>query len=162
MDAGGNELIAFGETKGQLRSPPEVLVLPNLDQVLCATVGDTYGDYRFVERWMSDDPPSPWHAEVSRTSAFDGTKVVVTVAYEDTPSIVPQNVTPRQARLALLGAGLLGQVEAAVEAAGGATKITWDYASVFTRTDPLILAIGLGLSLTEAQIDELFRVASSL
>lgn len=72
------------------------------------------------------------------------------------------SVTPRQARLALLGAGLLDQVTAAVNAAGGATLITWEYASSFDRHDPLIAQIGASLSMTDAQIDALFLTASTL
>lgn len=74
----------------------------------------------------------------------------------------PQSVTPRQARLALLGAGLLDQVTAAVNAAGGAALITWDYATEFDRNDPLILAIGASLNMTSAQIDALFAKAATL
>lgn len=72
------------------------------------------------------------------------------------------SVTPRQARLALLGAGLLDQVTAAVNAAGGATLITWEYATEFDRTDPLIAQIGSSLNLTSDQIDALFATAATL
>lgn len=71
-------------------------------------------------------------------------------------------VTPRQARLALLAAGLLDQVEAAVAAADQATQITWATASEILRTDPLIVSIGTGLGLTQAQIDALFVAAAGL
>jgi hypothetical protein len=72
------------------------------------------------------------------------------------------SVTPRQARLALLAAGLLDQATAAVTAAGGATLITWEYATEFLRSDPLIISIGSSLNLTSAQIDALFAQAATL
>ncbi|MET4258468.1 pectin methylesterase-like acyl-CoA thioesterase [Bradyrhizobium sp. S3.12.5] len=72
------------------------------------------------------------------------------------------SVTPRQARLALLASGLLDQVQAAVDAAAGATKITWEYAGVFDRNDPMIASIGVALGLTTAQIDALFAEAAAL
>jgi hypothetical protein len=75
---------------------------------------------------------------------------------------VELSVTPRQARLALLQAGLLDQVQAAVDAAGGATKITWEYALEIKRTDPMITAIGSALNLTPEQIDNLFQLAATL
>lgn len=78
------------------------------------------------------------------------------------PAPTVTSVTPRQARLALLQAGLLDKVEAAVNAAGGATKITWDWASTISRTDPLIATLATVLSLTSAQIDQLFTTASTL
>jgi hypothetical protein len=71
-------------------------------------------------------------------------------------------VTPRQARLALLSAGLLDQAQAAVDAAGGAAKITWEYATTFERTNPLIVGLGAALGLTATQIDALFAQASTL
>ena len=71
-------------------------------------------------------------------------------------------VTPRQARLALNAAGLLDQVNTALNAAGGASLITWEYASQIQRTDPLIASIGTALGLTQAQIDALFIAAAAL
>lgn len=55
---------------------------------------------------------------------------------------VPAFVSARQARLALLAAGLLDQVEAAVQSVGGATKISWEYADVITRNDQMVANIG--------------------
>jgi hypothetical protein len=78
------------------------------------------------------------------------------------PAPTVTSVTPRQARLALLAAGLLDKVESAVAAAGGATKITWDYATAVNRDDPMIASIGSALSLTSAQIDALFTQAAIL
>lgn len=74
-------------------------------------------------------------------------------------SDTPRSCTPRQARLALLHANLLDQVEALVAATGGVTKITWEYASVFERGDPMLSAIASSLNLTDAQIDDLFVYA---
>jgi hypothetical protein len=75
---------------------------------------------------------------------------------------VPQSVTPRQARLALNAAGLLAQVNTAINAADQATQIAWNYASEIRRTDPLITTLGTTLNLTSAQIDALFQQASLL
>lgn len=71
-------------------------------------------------------------------------------------------VTPRQARLALLQQGLLDTVQAAVDEAGGALKITWEYATEFNRNDAFIVSIGQQLGLTSDQIDALFALAATL
>lgn len=75
-------------------------------------------------------------------------------------------VTPRQARLALLGAGKLSAVTAALAAMPGAqgeaARITWEYATEIRRDDPLIAAIGPALELSEAQVDALFAQAAGL
>ena len=79
---------------------------------------------------------------------------------------VPQQVSMRQARLALLGAGLLATAQAAIDAlpgsAGEAARIEWEYAGSVSRNSPLINSIGAGLGLTASQIDDLFRVAAAI
>jgi hypothetical protein len=75
---------------------------------------------------------------------------------------VPQSVTPRQARLALLGAGLLDAVEAAIAAGSRADQITWEFAVDVRRDYILIANMGAALGLTPVQIDDLFRTAATL
>ena len=163
IDASGTEIQAFGgETAGVQNDVPNIIVLPNGDQVHCPTVGSTYSEWKLVERWLTDTPPSPWHARIGWTVSFDGTKIIVTINYEATASIVPQTINQPQARLALLSASLLDKVEAAVVAAGGETKIAWDYSPTINRTDPLVETLGTTLGLTPAAIDDLFRAASTL
>jgi hypothetical protein len=79
--------------------------------------------------------------------------------------IEPQNVkvvSMRQARLALLQAGLLSSVEEAVAAGDEAGKITWEYATEVRRDDPLVNNLSAALDLTEGQLDNLFSLASTL
>ena len=75
---------------------------------------------------------------------------------------VPQQVTMRQARLALLSAGLLDDVEMVIAAAGRAAQLEWEYAAVVDRTNPAIAAVQQQEALTDAQIDDLFREAAKL
>lgn len=80
--------------------------------------------------------------------------------------VVPQSVTMRQARLALLGAGLLGNVNAAVAAmpgaAGDEARIEWEFSSEVQRHKPLVQALAPALNLTDAQLDQLFIAAAQL
>lgn len=75
-------------------------------------------------------------------------------------------ITPRQARLALLRAGLLQTVEAAFaqlpEPDKTAASIEWEYATTIERGSPLVARFGPILGLTEAQIDELFVAGAAL
>jgi hypothetical protein len=89
IDADNNEVWHVGDTKGQEYGLPGFVVLPNGDQVLSPSVGETLGEWRFVERWLVDEPPSPFYAVIGQSVAFDGTKIVVTTIYEDEPSITP-------------------------------------------------------------------------
>ena len=75
---------------------------------------------------------------------------------------VPQQVTMRQARLALLSAGLLDDVEMVIAAAGREAQLEWEYAAVVERSNPAVAAVQQQHGLTDAQIDDLFREAAKL
>ncbi len=79
---------------------------------------------------------------------------------------VPQVVTMRQARLALLQNGLLAQVETAIAnlpgTGGDAARIEWEYSQTINRNHSLVTSLSSVLSLTEQQLDDLFTLASSL
>jgi hypothetical protein len=79
---------------------------------------------------------------------------------------IPEAVTARQARLALLGAGVLANVDQALASIPGvegeAARIEWEYASEVRRDSPLIAALAPALGLTEEQVDDLFRAAEGL
>lgn len=78
----------------------------------------------------------------------------------------PSSITPRQARLALLGAGLLSSVDVALaglpEPQKSAAQIEWEYATSVERSSPLVTSLGGALGLTGAQIDALFIQAAAL
>lgn len=70
--------------------------------------------------------------------------------------------TPFQGRVALANASLIAQVEAMINDSSTPyeTKTAWEYALVWNRTSPLIESLGVALSLTPEQIDDLFKAAS--
>ena len=70
--------------------------------------------------------------------------------------------TPFQGRIALSNSGLLANVEAAVAAADEKTKVAWEYALEWKRNSPMIATLGAALSLTDAEIDDLFKAASQI
>lgn len=82
------------------------------------------------------------------------------------PPTVPAVVTMRQARLALLGAGLLDGVEAAIDAMSSpqkdAARIEWEYSQEVQRHNGFVSVLAPMLGLTEAQTDALFVVAAGL
>ena len=80
----------------------------------------------------------------------------------DRKARVPQVVTTRQAKLALLQAGLLDDIETAIAQADRATQIEWEYATEFKRTWPTLLAMQTTLGLTDQQLDDLFTLAATL
>ena len=76
-------------------------------------------------------------------------------------------VTMRQARRALLDAGLLDQVDAAIAAIADATErrqaeIDWEYATTVERLRPWVQTLGAALGLSAEDLDALFEQAATL
>ena len=71
-------------------------------------------------------------------------------------------ITPRQARLALLNAGLLNAVEAYVATQSRSVQIEWEFANEIRRDWQPVLQAASALGLSNAQVDELFMSAASL
>jgi hypothetical protein len=80
------------------------------------------------------------------------------------PSSVPKSVTPYQARIALLDAGLLPTVEAlmADQNTPQSAKIAWEYAVEIQRQSSFIATLAPALNLTSEQIDALFVAAAQV
>ena len=94
---------------------------------------------------------------------YDGQQFV---AAPEQPSGVPQSVTMRQARLALLAAGKLSEVDAAINALPeperSAARITWDYSTEVQRNNGLVSQLAPALGLDDAALDALFTQAALL
>ena len=98
----------------------------------------------------------------------DADGIVVTKAEQEakyladkTKALVPKTITPRQARLVLLGATLLDEVEAMV-ATDRAMSIWFEYSLDVDRDNVHVVTAGTALGLTELQLDEMFIAASKL
>lgn len=82
------------------------------------------------------------------------------------PPPVPDQVTMRQARLALLGAGLLDDVTAAIDAlpepTRTAARIEWEYSTSVQRHRGLVQQLGSALGMTSEQLDALFIAAAAI
>lgn len=103
-------------------------------------------------------------AAVTIGAAWDGQTFTQPAAPGDP---VPMSVTMRQARIALLSLGMLDQVEAALAAIPDEMQRrvalqTWEYSAAVERFNPLIVMLAPALGLTEAQVDDLFRLAATL
>lgn len=82
--------------------------------------------------------------------------------YVAPPEPVPTSITMRQARLALLNAGLLAQVNAAVAASSQAAQIEWEFSNEVQRSNVLIGELAASLGLDSATLDQLFIAGSKL
>lgn len=80
---------------------------------------------------------------------------------------VPQSVTRRQARQALLLAGLLDNVQPAIDSIAdpvqrSMAQIEWDDSQQFERKRPLLISLAAALGLGEEALDNLFIQAAQL
>ena len=86
---------------------------------------------------------------------------------DDMPRVeVPQEVTMRQARLAIHAAGKLSAVNAAINALPDPPKtaalIEWEYSSTLRRDSQFVAMLSPALGLDSAALDALFIAASKL
>lgn len=84
-------------------------------------------------------------------------------ALEDAPPPpVPDRVTARQFKLALLSAGLLDDVEAWIATQSRAVQIAFEASGTFVRDEPMMQSGFAALGFSEGQIDAFFTAASAL
>ena len=83
-------------------------------------------------------------------------------APELSSSTTPKSVTRRQAKIAMLRAGILDQVEAAIAASSRENQITWAEATDFRRDFPLLNQMAAALNISSQEIDNLFLLASTI
>ncbi len=77
------------------------------------------------------------------------------------PVIVPQTVSPLQAKAELLSRGLLDEVETIVNASPDPiVPLAWTTASEFNRQSPMVLMIGQEMGWDAVYLDDLFTEAA--
>lgn len=105
-----------------------------------------------------NDPDYISFCEFKEPSVIDTEENLFSVLRDNNvPPYAP--VSSRQARLALLQAGLLDEVETMIQQGDQATKIAWDYATQIDRSHPLVVQLAQALGLTKQQLDDLFNAA---
>lgn len=93
--------------------------------------------------------------------------VAAYVAPPPPPPVIPKAVTMRQARLALLQAGLLDDVAQAIAAIQDPTQrqaasIEWEYSTEVVRDRQWVVTLAAALGLSSEQLDQLFVLAATL
>lgn len=96
-------------------------------------------------------------APESLDALIAGWEAVAKQQYYDSSAI-----TPRQARLALLNAGLLDAVEAYIAQATRSVQIEWEFANAIRRDWPPVVQAASALGLSNEHVDALFTAAARL
>jgi hypothetical protein len=112
----------------------------------------------YTENFTHEQFASKWRGAVACPSEAD-----IEAAYAGAVAVpvVPASVTPFQARRALKVSGLLASVEAAVAAADDDTQMAWEYALSVERNSPFVATLAAALSLSDADLDQLFVLAAT-
>lgn len=107
-------------------------------------------------------PCAPGNSDYAAIEALVAAGELTIAPYVPPPAPPVTQVTMRQARLALLAADLLDDVDAMVLQADREVKIEWEYATVVDRASPLVASISSSLGLSNAEIDALFVNAAKM
>ena len=111
-------------------------------------------------------PPETTGSEVARWNGIGWDVLDKRPVVVSPPTPIPQVVTMRQARLALLQQGLLANIQPAIDALDephrSAANIEWEYSQTVERTRPFVLTLGEALGLTDDDLDALFELAATL
>jgi hypothetical protein len=120
---------------------------------------------------VSEEQAVAW-VNYRANQARDGVELVPPADPSEAPPAAPAKVTRRQARQALLLAGLLDDVPAAIAnlddgTPGGNQKmrmaqIEWEDSLEFERARPLVIEIAAAIGLGAEALDQLFITAAAL
>lgn len=129
-------------------------------------IGETFtvtDPFAALPQGVTTEPPALTGSQVAQ---WIGTQWIVMDERPVPPISVPQSVTMRQARLALLGAGLLGQIDATIASLPSpqkeAAQIEWEYSQEVQRRNGFVDQLAPLLGLTDEQVDQLFIQAATL
>lgn len=78
------------------------------------------------------------------------------------PPTVPDRVSPRQARLALLAINKLDKANEIISQAGEETKIAWEFSNYVMRNDRDVISLAGAIGIDLDGLDRLFIEASNL
>lgn len=83
-------------------------------------------------------------------------------ALEAVATAVPSFVSPLQFRRALRASGIKAGADAYIATLDEEAMEAWEYAVEIRRRDPMIVAAAAALNMSEAEADDLFRLAATL
>lgn len=129
---------------------------------LISTITGTIGPFQNIvvgaDRYFADGDEIPF-------ASLDGEVIIIETVVNPT-IYTPQEVTMRQARLALLENGLLANVQPAINSLPEPSKtkaqIEWEYSNALQRGNPFVDVLGAALGLSSQDLDDLFIQASAL
>lgn len=143
------------------RAHPDTSFPPEISISHVARLGYAELEYDLQPALAAGEQLQPGEIRYENGRYVQGWAVVPAPAPE-----LPQSVTMRQCRIALLDAGLLDAVQSSIASMPGAdgerARIDWEYALEVRRDWPLIAYMAGDLGLTDEQVDALFVTAATI
>lgn len=161
IDKDNKEVMFWGDYNSHA-SMPEFIILPNKDIVYCPEIYGNFGPYKLVKRFVENNPPSSLYSCIERKITFNNGDTLETYVYPDKPNLVPESVTPLQLRKALNKLKLRETVDDYIKALDQDSQDSWEYATIIMRNNSLINDASVFLKKSQEDVDELFRLASTL
>lgn len=126
-------------------------------QIKCHSYADVQMDMFRADALELGTPLTDYEEMIAQVEA-------AIVPYVPPAPIIPTSVSMVQARLALLHAGMLPAVTAAIQSMegieGDQARIEWEFRPTVDRSSVLVSSMASVLGLTEEQLDTLFETAS--
>jgi len=129
-------------------------------------VGETERKSKYETYPVKSTAIEPPALQGNEYAVFNGEGWNVVTDKPVNPALVPQVVTMRQARAALITEVLIDDVQIAVDDATGVQgqliRNEWEHSQTVERNRPFVALIGTALGLDDTQLDDLFILASTL
>lgn len=119
-----------------------------------------YKDTNNQLHWL-DDASFEHLLPIGSVQITDAEADAIREANKPVPAPVTQ-ISPRQIRMALTQMNLRSAVEAAVAAGSQDTKDWYEFSTYFDRNHPQVTAMAQTLNVTDAQLDALWKLGSTL
>lgn len=148
FDEKGNELTSFVAAYTEAGAITDV-------QIKCHSYHPTQMDMLMAEAISLGTPLDDYEDQIAEMEANN-------VPSPPPAPIVPSVITIRQAKLVLLAANLLDDVDAAVAQVDRVTQIEWEYATEVNRNWPTLVNLTNSIGISSESLDNLFIEGAKL
>lgn len=124
-------------------------------EAICPINGVSIGRKDDRQTWRVDYAPSATGEQIAAAQS-------VLASFDFNAPSVPASVKMWQAKAALAASGKLEAANAAVQGAGGAVALAWEYAPDVSRASAAVAAMASAIGLSSADVDALFIAADAI
>lgn len=161
IDKNNKEIRNWGEY-GLVANKPEVIKLPNGKIVNAPELYGNFGGYKLVKRFVENNPPSEFFSPIEIVKSFNNSDILITYYYGNKPNIAPYTVSPIQFRKALNQLKKRKLFDDYINSLDQDFKDFWEYALIIKKDEIIFSKMVNDEKITSEEIDDIFRLASTL